>query len=324
MKANQHLPAQTCLICEGESFEPTGEGFDLVKVLERWEKEAGVHFRDSVWRQYGSPETRFVALYRCNECGFSMFLPPLAGSPEFYSDIAEKDRYYVATKWEFIQAIRDLKKHKIRSLLDVGCGNGYFLDQLQESNLPIEYAGYEFNSQIASQARTKGHRVHDGKFPEALLSVIHHEPFDAVCMFQVLEHVSDPIEFISHVMRLLAPDGLLIIGVPDAGGPLRHFSSALTEIPPHHVSRWYDSVFRLGMRHRGFCIVRMAYEPLPFYLWSSYLPVMLERDMLPSIIGKALNRTGMTQLLIRLLMVSGIRRLRGIPGHTLYAVLKRE
>jgi SAM-dependent methyltransferase len=253
-----------------------------------------------------------------------MFMPPRVGNQEFYSTIAETNTYYVAEKWEFTEALKDLKRHRIHRILDVGCGNGYFLDLLRESNLSIQYAGYEFNSQIASQARTKGHRVYDGEFPESIFPAIQDAPFDAVCLFQLLEHVSDPIILIKDVMRLLVPQGILIIGVPDAEGPLQHFSSALTDIPPHHVSRWCESVFQLGMPHQGLRMVRRAYEPLPWYLWSSYLPVILEKDIQPTLIGKALNRTGMTQRLIHLLMFLGIKRLRGIPGHTLYVVLKRE
>lgn len=324
MIVNQKFSPQTCFICERGSFERTEDTLDLVEILERWEKETGVKFSDSVWQQYISPKTRLVTLYRCNECSFSIFLPPITGSQEFYSDISEKNAYYVAKKWEFLEAVKDLKKHRVRRVLDVGCGNGYFLDFLQGTNLSIKYAGYEFNSKIASQARTKGHQVYDGKFPETILTTTENELFDAICMFQVLEHLSDPIAFIKNVIPLLDPLGILIIGVPDAGGPVRYFSSALTDIPPHHVSRWCESVFRLGMPQQGFRIVRMAYEPLPCYLWSSYLPVILERDLLPPKVGKVLNRAGITQCLIRILMLLGIKRLHGIPGHTLYVVLKRE
>ena len=323
MKTEESLSVSACLICKRDSLEPSGSTLDLGEVLTRWEKEVGVTFSSSVWQEYDSPQTRLVALYRCSNCGFSMFLPSRAGSQEFYSAISERNTYYVAEKWEFKEAFKDLKKHNVRRVLDIGCGNGYFLDLLRERCLAVECAGYEFNSQMATQARTKGHRVYDGRFPECLSPVFQDAPFDAICLFQLLEHVSDPVALIKDALRLLAPKGILIIGVPDAGGPLRHFSSALTEIPPHHVSRWYESVFRLGMTHQGFRIIRMAHEPLPFYLWSSYLPVMVGKDILPSVIGKALNRTGTTRLLINLLMASGIKVLHGVPGHTLYVVLKR-
>jgi len=323
MVVNQDSYTQPCPICKSDSFEPTGNTLDLIKILNRWKKEVRVEFSSSVWQEYLSPKARLVTLYRCKECGFSMFLPPIVGSQEFYSSIAEKTEYYVARKWEFLQAIRDLRRHRIRRVLDVGCGSGYFLDLLQEGNLSIEYFGYEFNSEIASQARAKGHRVYEGKFPEAILQSIEHEPFDAVCIFQVLEHLSDPMGFIKNIKRLLDPHGILIIGVPDAGGPVRYFSSALTDIPPHHVSRWCESVFRLGVVQQGFRIDRMAYEPLPFYLWSSYLPVIMEKDVRPPIIGRALNRSGITKLLIRILMVLRIKTLFCIPGHTLYVVLQR-
>ena len=320
----QTLPLQTCLVCGSPSFEPTADTFDFREILERWERETGVTFSKTVLEQYTSCQTKQVTLYHCNECGFGLFQPVIVGSQEFYADIAVADKYYLSKKWEFVQAIRDLKKYRIRKVLDVGCGNGYFLDLLRDSRLEIESAGYEFNPQVANLARGKGHNVYNGTFPEDILATTGNGYFDAVCTFQILEHVSDPIGFIRNVIRLLDSNGILIVGVPDARGPVRYFSSALTDIPPHHVSRWCESVFRLGITRLGFRVFRKAYEPLPYYLWPSYLPVILERGILPGAIGRFLNRIGFVQRLIQGLTRVGISGLWGIRGHTLYVVLKRD
>jgi hypothetical protein len=146
--------------------------------------------------------------------------------------------------------------------------------------------------------------------------------FDAICVFQLLEHLSDPIAFIKDVLNLISRNGILIIGVPDNAGPVRHFSDALTDIPPHHVSRWCESAFRIGMQGCGLRIKRVAYEPLPEYLWDYYLPVMLEKDLLPEKLGKIFSHCGLTHLLIRVLRCLRVRWLPKIAGHTLYVVME--
>ena len=321
---NENQCIQACPVCESTEFVQTEESFNLIDILKRWEKEARGPLHEVVWKHYTSCAIQQVTLYHCDVCGFGMFQPLVVGSQEFYSNIAAEDKYYVAKKWEFVKAIKDLKTYGIHKVLDIGCGSGYFLDLLRSSGLSIESTGYEVNPQIANLARAKGHRVYVGKFPESILTATKQASYDAVCMFQILEHISDPIGLIRDVMRLLDPKGILIVGVPDSEGPLRYFSSALTDIPPHHVSRWCESVFRIGMSRLGLRVVRKAYEPLPHYLWSSYLPVIMENDILPSIIGKIFNKTGFTKLLIQMLTCLGIRGLYGIRGHTLYVILKRE
>jgi SAM-dependent methyltransferase len=313
----------SCPVCGSDAFAATPDCFDLGEVLRRWERETQFSFREVVWKEYTFPVPKRVTLYRCAQCHLAMFQPPLAGSREFYADVTARE-CYVADKWEFVRAIKALKRYRCRRVLDIGCGSGDFLDLLRDSSLPIDSAGYDFSPEAAALARAKGHTVYNGSFPESILLANSGQLFDAICMFQVLEHVSDPVAYLQDVRRLLTPFGILIIGVPDADGPVRHFSSALTDIPPHHVSRWCETTFRVAMPRQGFHVVSVAREPLPHYLWCSYLPVMFERDFLPGKVGRAMNRSGITKLLIGLLTRFGMKWLPGVSGHTLYVELRPE
>ncbi|MDQ3820571.1 MAG: class I SAM-dependent methyltransferase, partial [Acidobacteriota bacterium] len=265
--------AKRCPVCEHANFSPTEERFKLVDILRRWETEAGVSFSQDVWQEYRSSPIQEVTLYHCPECDFGMFLPATAGTRSFYKDITSEDgQCYSANKWEFRQAINDLIRYRCQSVLDVGSGSGYFLDLLREKLPDVEAAGYEFNEQMSELVSHKGHTVYLGKFPHAILNEQPGKVFDAVCIFQVLEHVPDPVNFLKQACSVLRPQGLLIVSVPNSVGPIRHFTSALTEIPPHHISRWSEPVFRSGLRRLGLSVLRAAEEPLPNYLWASYLP----------------------------------------------------
>lgn len=310
-----------CPVCQVNAFAQTPSRFDLNEVLKRWEAEVPMTFRESVWKEYTTPVSQTVTLHKCANCGFAMFMPPISGSEDFYIDITVKVPYS-PEKWEFIRVAKFLKELKANRILDIGCGDGSFLDLLKQKDVAAECIGYEFNPDVANLTRAKGHEVYYGEFPSALQGKA---PYDVICMFQVLEHLADPIDFIQKVMKIMTPNGLLIIGVPDANGPVRYFSNALTDIPPHHVSRWAESVFIKGFPRLGLQVQSVEYEPLPVYLWDSYLPVMLSQgDLGPRSLGDLLNKLWVTRRFIKLLKALKVKWLPGVRGHTVLVVLKKE
>ncbi len=157
------------------------------------------------------------------------------------------------------------------------------------------------------------------------------EPFDVVCVFQTLEHVADPLAFLRALSSLVRPAGTLIVTTPDAAGPIRHFADALTELPPHHLTQWTESAFRAALPRVGAQADLIRHEPLPDYLWDSYLPVLWsEGCWLAPLFDKLaarrkyetpLQRAGLALEWLRSL---GIKRLHGMPGHTLYVLAHRE
>ena len=318
---------ETCPLCTSYAFFPTGQTLDVVNILTRWQTEAGITLRPSVWQEYTRPSHRQVTLYRCQQCGFARFEPPLAGSREFYADITAKE-YFVPEKWEFFEAVRDIKRHKSHRVLDVGCGGGEFLRLLGDGTRGVECFGYEFSPAAADLARSRGHTVYNGPFPEIVLEAEGSKPFDAVCVFQVIEHVEDPIGFIKKLGRLLRARGMLIISVPNADGPLRFFSDALTDVPPHHVTRWCSSAFHIGMPRLGYKVEKVAHEPLPHYLWDGYLPVMWDSNIWPAVCCRLLDSLKKMEKAERILwFIQKMKSLRvkwlwGVPGHTLYTVLQ--
>src|ERR1051326_6827357 len=138
--------------------------------------------------------------------------------------------------------------------------------------------------------RSKGFVVFEGASAEILLEKHKPASFDAVCIFQLLEHVVDPVALLQVAQRLLKPNGILIVAVPDNAGPVKYFGTALTELPPHHLSRWRASSFRAGLPRFGFEIQRIAYEPLPEFLWKEYLPPILDHSPLPNFVAEGLKK----------------------------------
>jgi 2-polyprenyl-3-methyl-5-hydroxy-6-metoxy-1,4-benzoquinol methylase len=152
------------------------------------------------------------------------------------------------------------------------------------------------------------------------------ELFDAICSFQVIEHVANPAQFIRDMRRTLRPGGLLILAVPDMDGPVgKYFPFALTNIPPHHVSWWRKSIFHKEIAHFGFEVIDVRHEALPYYLWEYYLPKILEDKFKLRILSRYLVKNRETfRWIVNRLRKCGIKQIPGVRGHTLYVTLRRH
>lgn len=97
-------------------------------------------------------------------------------------------------------------------LLDIGCGGGLFLRLMAERGHRV--LGLDF-SLDAARAATRVNRV------PAVCASLGQSPVRpgscaAITMFHVLEHLFDPATFLERAGELLAPDGRLILQVPNA------------------------------------------------------------------------------------------------------------
>jgi 2-polyprenyl-3-methyl-5-hydroxy-6-metoxy-1,4-benzoquinol methylase len=164
-----------------------------------------------------------VAIVRCAACGFAQpaQLPALSRYFErLYDQRWSRDwieREHEATYKDLIFAdvIRQLgtrvQKPRPR-LLDVGSHAGRFLVLARRAGWDV--AGLELNPSTAAFAvAASGAPIHHGSI-EAFEA--EREPFDAITMTDVLEHVPEPRAILRKARALLAPHGWLAVKVPNA------------------------------------------------------------------------------------------------------------
>ena len=114
-----------------------------------------------------------------------------------------------------LQARRNTAEMYLRNvtpgkLLDVGCGNGRRLCQLQK--LGWQVVGQEMDPVAAEAARKRGISVHLGTLESAKFPS---DGFEAIILSHVMEHVPDPVETAVECRRILKSTGVLVAVTPN-------------------------------------------------------------------------------------------------------------
>ncbi len=136
--------------------------------------------------------------------------------------------YYDATKWNLGQEDRDLFEREEKSLefikqygkgkkiLDVGCGDGLFMDKLRDAladHKKIEIWGVDYSKYKLKKAEDKGHNVKWCDLEKGL--PFEDETFDVVYAAELIEHLYNPDFFLEECYRVLRKGGLIIVSTPN-------------------------------------------------------------------------------------------------------------
>ena len=171
------------------------------------------HIRDGIF-----------TVVRCGACGLGYVTPRLAPDvlPQVYAeDYWSSDnpslRGYDDYRHEAPLYIRTFEKRyrlveeftpKPGRALDIGCAAGFFLHVLQQRGWDV--AGVEPSTAIARHAtETYGiTNIHVGDLAAAPFAP---KSFDLITMWDVIEHIPEPIAFLETAVSLLKDDGVLIL-----------------------------------------------------------------------------------------------------------------
>ena len=234
------------------------------------------------------------AVVECEACRFCFSHPFRAGDNRFYELAYERHaRAYPDWKWEFQITYEELGKISGPGfrLLDIGAGNGAFVkrvarDLLQRENILCT----EFSAFGRREIEKMGISCLSQDLRE-LTARNFMERFDAVCLFQVLEHLDEPDRIFRHVNGLMKPGGRLFIAVPNPNSiRFNELNGALLDMPPNHIGRWNRTAFeelgrRTGFRVQAFrvensAIVRLASQFVIYrYLRRSQCANTMENRM---------------------------------------------
>jgi ubiquinone/menaquinone biosynthesis C-methylase UbiE len=207
-------------------------------------------------------------LVKCNHCGLIYQNPRPAADeigkyyPDDYEPFFQENRknwflqniinYGVEKRSRIVNSLR--KRDKIGRLLDIGCSTGLFLSTILKLKT-WEVWGVEPSEYAANIARD---RYKLNVFTGNLIQANYEGNFfDAVTLWDVLEHLPDPAGTLHEIYRITKPDCYLIMRIPNADSfDARLFGSSWAglDLPRHYYAFSRLSIGQLLLKN-GFKIV---------------------------------------------------------------------
>lgn len=205
-------------------------------------------------------------IYRCADCGLVFQDQKLAGQE--IGDLIRAEKYLdeqigllnIAEKHlQFDQLIGIMRQYTSlegKSVLDAGANTGVFLDRIRSSCGAV--SGVEPSNEAAENARAHyGLNVQSALISEAVLAP---NSVDVITMWDVIEHLYDPVQDLRALHAALRPEGYIFISTHDIESRFARWCGR------HYLMLMYQHFFHFSpktlgrmMRDAGYEIEGVAY-----------------------------------------------------------------
>lgn len=195
-----------------------------------------------------------------------------------------------------LETLKLATRKRFPKILDIGCGWGDFLEVLEKEKMP--YLGIDINKEAIDICQKKGlncqqidiktlekevkvkkpvwkigQEVSKEKNTNFLTSKSNwhrnlnpNSLFDAITMFQVIEHLKDPFSVLKATKKLLKKNGVLLITTPNNDSPLRKIFGAKWSVynePSHHVF-YNKKTLQIVLEKTGYKNIQVKNDSLRF------------------------------------------------------------
>ncbi len=169
----------------------------------------------------------------------------------------------------FSQKRSDLSGNK--KLLDVGCSNGQYLKIFRDCG----YEGYGIDiSPHAVRYATEHYRL-----AAEVTSLddfrAKNGPFDVITLFDVIEHLHDPVDSLKKLHKLLKPGGILVLQTPNYDSLIQRMTGIRWYwlLVPHHLFLFSERSMEIFLR-RDFDILHLQTWDDMYEFWSNILTIL--------------------------------------------------
>lgn len=188
-----------CTICHNKEYQEQIACYDFIVTKEKFNivscKKCGL------WQTFPYPPPDKISKYY--------------ESKEYISHSDKKETffdklYHLVRKYTIIQKLNLIKKYVPQgTILDYGCGTGYFLEICKKNN--FETFGVEIN-EIARQKA-----INKNLFVKKSMDEYLHEnkKFDIITLWHVLEHLYEPDHILKKIYSSLKENAILILALPN-------------------------------------------------------------------------------------------------------------
>ncbi len=187
-----------CPICHSKEFihqiscidnTLSGEQFDIVSC-----KNCGV------WQTFPYPDEKEISKYYQSD----EYISHSDKKESFFDRI-----YHLVRKYTLIQKVNLIKRYVPHgTILDFGCGTGYFLEECKKSGFVI--VGVEPSEKARDICLKKNLNIFS-----SIKELDKNQKYDVITLWHVLEHLYYPNDFLNKFYSLLKEKGYLILALPN-------------------------------------------------------------------------------------------------------------
>ena len=247
------------------------------------------------------PDRLHYRMVRCRECGLLRSNPIL--SPVALARLYEKSRYTYAaeaiftrrTYGELLRRAAPLAPGRER-IMEIGCGSGFFLEDALAQGFREAHGVEPSTEAIAHAPEHLRPTIRQGLYDETTFPAEH---FDAVCAFQVFDHVPDQTALLRACRKHLKKGGVALFVNHDARATTARILGRLSPIIDVEHTALFDKttfprIFRkCGFEVRDVFAVKNTY-PLSYWTQLAPLPGLLKSPLLALLRGSSAGRIPIT------------------------------
>lgn len=208
-----------------------------------------------------TPDRMHYRLVKCTNCGLIFSSPILErdkidkfyqGSLFFYSD---ETKYLGKTYLYYLkQALKGRNKKNLK-LLDIGCGNGFFLEEVKKFGIK-SVCGIEPSKAAVEKAAKDIKR--NIKVDILKPKLFKKNSFDIICCFHTLDHITNPNLFLKICFQLLKKGGIMLFIVHNSNGlSVKLFGEKSAIFDVEHIYLFNPKSLHKIFSRNGFKIVEI-------------------------------------------------------------------
>lgn len=194
-----------------------------------------------------------IPILECTQCGVMRQLVTMTPTQvaDWYREKYLAEAYYHTFEHDLLVAKKRLTAYRLTAgvkILDVGCGNGAFVQAARAAGL--DAWGQELSKDSDSDFIYAGQQLEDVAFPT--------DNFDVITLHDVLEHLPRPLDTLREVRRILKRPGKLIVDFPR----FHHESGVHHWKAVEHLWMFTEDQLRELLVAAGFQVTAVSY-PIP-------------------------------------------------------------
>lgn len=251
VRLKEFLHNRNCPICESEKHKLilNKDSLDIVECL-----DCSIIYVNTIF-----DEEKYNDIYRSKDY------------QEIIKNLGEESHEYRRKRFG-VERVEQLEKlcsdSKGKRLLEIGCSTGFVIEEAASRGW--DTIGIELNPSAAQFAKNKKLEI----FEQPYEDISFDKKFNAIAMYDVLEHLVDPKSILERAYNDLEDDGVISLYVPNWNAASRQLlgeENAHYIWPTHHLTYFTPETLKMLLEKTGFKIIEWETQGLDIVDWVWYL-----------------------------------------------------